>query len=187
MILADTALLDANVLHPMVLCDLLIRLALAGYYRPRWSEDILDETVRSIHRRRPDLSLDLLRRRVAAMRRVLPDAMVAGYEGLAAEMVQLGKDAHVLAAAVRGGAEVIVTNNVRDFLPALLDHYEMLVQTPDEFLLDQWWLDPHGVVKLILEQSAATTRPHLSPTDILARLRDLAPEFVQLAEPMTRA
>jgi hypothetical protein len=38
-ILADTALLDANVLHPMVLCDLLIRLALAGYYRPRWGED----------------------------------------------------------------------------------------------------------------------------------------------------
>ena len=98
MILADTALLDANVLHPMVLCDLLIRLAPAGYYRPRWSENILDETVRSIHRRRPDLSLDLLRRRVAAMRRVLPDAMIAGYEGLAAEMVQLGKDAHVLAA-----------------------------------------------------------------------------------------
>jgi hypothetical protein len=121
------------------------------------------------------------------MRRVLSDAMVAGYEGLAAEMVQLGKDAHVLAAAVRGGADVIVTSNVRDFLPALLDHYKMLVQTPDEFLLDRWWLDRHGVVKLIIEQSAATARPHLSPTDLLTRLRDLAPEFVQLAEPMTRA
>ena len=110
-----TALLDANVLHPMVLCDLLIRLALAEYYRPLWSREIPDETPRSVRRRRPDLAIDQLQRRVDAMQRVLPDAMVTGYNERLAELSTLRKDAHVLAAAVQGGADLIVTHNVRDF------------------------------------------------------------------------
>ena len=179
--MSSTALLDANVLHPMVLCDLLIRLALAGYYRPLWSRKILDETVRSIHRRRPDLAIDLLQRRVDAMNRVFPDAVVTGYDDLLAELPALGKDAHVLAAAVSGGADVIVTHNVRDFPAALIDRYQVIVQTPDEFLGHHWRRAPEAVARILLEQSAGTRAPHLRPREILDRLRPMAPEFVHSA------
>jgi len=73
--LPESALLDANVLHPMVLCDLLIRLSLAGCYRILWSEEILSEVVRSVLRRRPDIAPDRMMRRVALMNETLPDAM----------------------------------------------------------------------------------------------------------------
>jgi hypothetical protein len=59
-----------------VLCDLLIRLAQRGLYRALWSREILDEVVRSIARRRPDLSMTLLRKRTAAMQAALQDATV---------------------------------------------------------------------------------------------------------------
>ena len=110
----------------MVLCDLLIRLALAGYYRPLWSREILDETARSVLRRRPDLGIELLQRRVDAMQRVFPDAMVTGYDERLAQLSALGKDAHVLAAAVQGGADLVVTHNVRDFPAALLGQYQIV-------------------------------------------------------------
>jgi hypothetical protein len=58
----------------MVLCDLLIRLAQRGLYRALWSREILEEVVRSIARRRPDLSVTLLRKRTAAMQAALQDA-----------------------------------------------------------------------------------------------------------------
>ena len=180
-----TALLDANVLHPMVLCDLLIRLALAGYYRPLRSREILDETARSVHRRRPDLALELLQRRVDAMQRVLPDAMVTEYNERLPELSALGKDAHVLAAAVQGGADLIVTHNVRDFPAALHDHYQIVAQTPNAFLLDHWRRHPEGVASILVEQSVGTRTPHLTPHEILDRLKPMVPEFVDFAQQST--
>lgn len=178
--MAYTALLDASVLHPMVLCDLLIRLAQRGLYRALWSREILEEVVRSIARRRPDLSPTLLRKRIAAMQTTLQDATVEGYEGLLPALEELGNDAHVAAAAVFGRADVIVTSNIRDFPPRVLDRYRVAAQSPDDFLTHQWWLDPMAVVEVLVRQSEGTTRPPLSTDDILARLAPLAPEFVRL-------
>lgn len=112
--MSQRVLLDASVLHPIVLCDLLIRLARKGLYQPLWSLAIREETNRSILRRRTDLSPDVLGRRLDAMKRALPDAMVEGYEPLIPGFSALGSDAHVAAAAVAAGAGVIVTLNVRD-------------------------------------------------------------------------
>jgi hypothetical protein len=77
-----TALLDANVLHPMVLCDLLIRLSQHGLYRARWSRRILDEVVRSVIRRRADLSPSKLERRIDMMNQAVADAEVEESEEL---------------------------------------------------------------------------------------------------------
>lgn len=88
----------------MVLCDLLIRLAQRGLYRALWSREILEEVVRSIARRRPDLSVTLLRKRIAAMQTALQDATVEGYEALLPALQELADDAHVAAAAVLGRA-----------------------------------------------------------------------------------
>jgi predicted nucleic acid-binding protein len=172
-----TALLDANVLHPMVLCDLLIRLALSGFYRPLWSDEILHEVVRSIHGRRPDLSLELLQKRVEKMKRVLPDATVSGYERLLPDLAMLGSDAHVLAAAAEGGANVIVTFNTTDFAAAIRSRYDVGVESPDEFLSQAWASIPDAVIRILREQSLGTTRPHISPEGILNRLAPLVPQF----------
>ena len=175
-----TALLDANVLHPMVLCDLLIRLAQQGLYRALWSREILAEVVGTILRRRPDLSIELLRKRTVAMQTALQDATVDGYESLVPALHELGSDAHVVAAAVFAQADVIVTSNVRDFPDRLLDPYGLAAQSPDDFLVQHWWLDPVAVAGTVVDQARDTTRPPLTPDDVLTRLIFLAPSFVNL-------
>ena len=175
-----TALLDANVLHPMVLCDLLIRLAQRGLYRALWTREILAEVVATVLRRRPDLSVELLRKRTAAMQAAVEDATVEGYEALVPGLHELGADAHVVAAAVFGQADIIVTSNVRDFPERVLDPYGIAALLPDDFLLQQWWVDPVAVADTLIQQARGTTRPPLTPDDILTRLRFMAPSFVKL-------
>lgn len=175
-----TALLDANVLHPMVLCDLLIRLAQRGLYRALWTREILAEVVATVLRRRPDLSIELLRKRTAAMQAALQDATVEGYETLVPALHELGADAHVVAAAVIGQADIIVTSNIRDFPERVLDPYGIAVLLPDDFLVQQWWVDPAAVADTLVQQARGTTRPPLTPDDILTRVRFMAPAFVRL-------
>ena len=175
-----TALLDANVLHPMVLCDLLVRLAQRGFYRALWTREILEEVVATVLRRRPDLSVRLLRKRTAAMQAALQDATVKGYEALIPSLDKLGADAHVVAAAVFGQADIIVTSNIRDFPESVLDPYGIAAVLPDDFLLQQWWVDAVAVVDTLVQQAHTTTRPPLAPDDILTRLRFMAPSFVKL-------
>jgi len=166
---AHCALLDANVLHPILLCDVLLRFAEKVFFRPLWSRDILDETTRSVARRFPDIPPERLERRVSLMNEAFPEALVSGYERLA-DTLQLGEDAHVLAAAVIGGADVIVNDNVRDFADATLEQYRLHAQTADDFLVHQWWLDPEVAARVISEQSTGTRRPHLPVADLLDRL-----------------
>lgn len=175
-----SALLDANVLHPQILCDLLLRLAEHDVFRPLWSAEILEETVESILRRRPDLDPRLLRKRMDAMNEAFPDACVSGFEHLIPTMPEMGDDAHVLAAALFAEADVIVTNNIKDFPPRVAPRFEIAVKTADEFLVEQWWFDPRLVVGVIVEQSEGTRRPHLDPIRLLQTLGRVAPEFARL-------
>src|SRR2546426_6419181 len=97
------------------------------------------------------------------------------------EVVDAG-DRHVVAAALAARADVIVTNNIRHFAPQRLAESGLLVQTADDFLIHQWWLDPQGVDEVLAEMAAATTRPPLTVAQVLESLRRLAPEFVSLVE-----
>jgi hypothetical protein len=164
----------------MVLCDLLIRLAQRGLYRALWTREILAEVVDTVLRRRPDLSAELLSKRTAAMQASLQDATVEGYEGLVPALHELGSGAHMAAAAVFGQADVIVTGNTRDFPERILDPYGIAAQPPDDFLLQQWWIDPVAVADTVAAQARGTTRPPLTPDDILTHLRFMAPTFVKL-------
>ncbi len=176
------ALLDANVLHPQILCDLLLRLAEHDVFRPLWSAKILEETVESIVRRRPDLDPHLLRKRMDAMNEAFPDACVSvsGFQHLMATMPEMGKDAHVLAAALFAGADIIVTDNVKDFPPHVAPRFEIAVKTADEFLVQQWWLDPRLVATVIVEQSEGTRRPHIAPPRLVGAMGRVVPEFARL-------
>ena len=178
--MAYSALLDANVLHPINLCDLLLRFAERGFYRPLWSRDILNETTQSVARQHPGVSPESLERRVRFMEDAFPDAMVSGYEGLTPGLTVFGTDSHVIAAAIVGHADVVVTQNVRDFPAEALAAYRLLAQTPDDFLIHQWWLDPGSAAQVLIGQSAATRRPHRSPEEILDHLGKSVPAFAAI-------
>jgi predicted nucleic acid-binding protein len=172
------ALLDACVLYPVTLRDTLLRLAEVGFYVPLWSDDILEETRRSILRDRPDLTSTSLDRMFSALARAFPASRVEGYQGLVASMTNDPADRHVLAAAVTGGAGVIVTHNVRHFAEVALAPWAIEVQQPDEFLGDLLDLDPQLVVEVLRVQAAERERPPTSLEEMLGFLAKQVPAFV---------
>lgn len=120
--MAFPAFLDTCALHGGYLCDTLLRLAEAEVFRPLWSADVLAELDRNLRER--GLPVATVENRIAEMRRAFPDAEVTGYQPLIATMTCDEKDRHVLAAAVRARAEVLVTFNVRDFPPESTNAYK---------------------------------------------------------------
>ena len=74
--MAYVACVDANVLHPWILCDLVLRLSERGLFRLAWSSEILNETSRSIREHRPQLTDEQLRHRFDTMTGAFPEAMV---------------------------------------------------------------------------------------------------------------
>ncbi len=138
-----TALLDANVLVPYTLTDVLLRLAEAGLYRPLWSTSILAEAERTLVHLHPAIAADALHDRIAAMDQFFPDAAVTGWEEIVGSLTLPDPDdRHVLAAAIVGGADTIVTANLRDFPEPTLARFNIVATHPDDFLLDQWDLEP---------------------------------------------
>ena len=153
--------------------DLLIRIANAGIVRARWSERILDECFRSILERRPDLNATSLDRTRQLMCAAVPDCLVTRYEHLE-EGLQLpdADDRHVLAAAIRAGAQAIVTTNLKDFPDHILERYDIEAKHPDEFILDSIDIAPGAVARCVTEQAAACRNPPVSVPTLLDTLRD---------------
>ena len=169
--MAFTATYDACVLHPAGLRDLLVRLGMTGLYRAVWSDQILDEMVRSILRRRPDLTDEQFGRTRSLMCDAVPDCLVTGYESLI-DSVELPDpdDRHVLAAAIRSGSQVIVTENIRDFPADILAPYGIEAQVPDIFLLYLIDLSPTSVATVIERQAADLRNPPMSVSELLDHL-----------------
>jgi predicted nucleic acid-binding protein len=173
---AFPAFLDACVLLPYRLADLLLRLAEAETYRPLWSADVLTEVERNLVTAF-DVDPAKARYRVGQMQMVFPDAEVTGYQSLISAMTNHPKDRHVLAAAVRADAAVIVTANLKDFPAASLKPYDIDTVHPDDFLLDQLDLYPDPTLQCLREQIAAYNRPQVSVEDFLARFEKTVPRF----------
>jgi predicted nucleic acid-binding protein len=129
--------LDACVLYPFTVRDVLLQAAANSFYQAYWSEMILDEALRNLVAD-GRMSEENAARLVATMRRAFPEAQVTDYENLIPSMRNHEKDRHVVAAAVKAGAQVIVTSNTKDFydLPSGIE-----IQTPDEFLSNLFDLD----------------------------------------------
>jgi predicted nucleic acid-binding protein len=166
--MAFPAFLDTCALYGGYLCDTLLRLAEADVFRPLWSADVLAELDRNLRER--GLPAAAVEHRITEMRRAFPDAEVTGYQPLIASMTCDEKDRHVLAAAVRARAEVLVTFNVRDFPPESTNAYDVEILDTDSFLLDQLDLYPGLVMSALQRQSNAYKRPETVLPDLLTRL-----------------
>lgn len=166
--MAFTALYDADVLHPPDLRDLLVRLGQTGLFRARWSEQILDEMVNSILRRRSDLDAGRLARTRQLMCEAVPDCLVTGYEPLIDGLALPDpNDRHVLAAAIRCNAQVIVTSNLHDFPQEALEPFNIEAQGPDQFVLDIVNLAPARVATVIQQQASALRNPPRTAEELL--------------------
>lgn len=163
-----TAVLDACVLVPIALADTLLRVAEKGLYRPLWSSRILAEAQAATEEIHPGIDTA---KRFAQMREAFDDALVSGWEELEGGLSLPDQDdRHVLAAAIRGGAQAIITANAKDFPAAALAPLGLEAVHPDDFLLDQLDLSPPTILQVIREQAARTRRPPLTPRDLATLL-----------------
>jgi hypothetical protein len=138
-----TALLDANVLYPAPLRDLLLELAFVDLYRAKWTADIHREWINSLLENEPHRSRLFLERTRNMMDTNTRDCLVTGYEYLIASLTLPDpNDRHVLAAAIVGRCDVIVTINLKDFPNEVLASYGIEAQHPDEFLSNHLNLAP---------------------------------------------
>jgi predicted nucleic acid-binding protein len=166
-----TAFYDANVLYPAGLRNLPMHLAMTGLFRARWSDGVHEEWITALLRNRPDLSREKLERTRMLMDKHATDALVTGYEDLI-EGLQLPDpdDRHVLAAAIRGHADVIVTVNVRDFPADILTPFEIEAQHPDEFILHLLGLAPGVVVQAARRHRESLKNPAKTVEEYLLTL-----------------
>ncbi len=167
------ALLDANVLYPAPLRDLLMQLAVSGLFQARWSSEIEDEWMRNLLAVRPELSARIARTQ-AVMRRAIPDALVTGYAPrIAGLSLPDPDDRHVLAAATTAAADVIVTFNLKDFPADVLAPYGLEARHPDAFLQSFIAAMPLQILAGVRACLARLTRPPISATSYLNILRRL--------------
>ena len=171
--LADrrVALLDANVLFPFRKRDILLRFHHAGLFRARWTERILDEWTLNLLEQKPHLEPSIRSQR-HAMREHFSEAVVTGFEPLIATLeLPDADDRHVLAAAIRCGAQHIVTDNLADFPAGVLGRFDIEAVDADGFLSRTFDLYPSkalGVLRILRE---AYSNPSFTPS---AFVRDLA-------------
>lgn len=114
------------------------------------------------------------------MSSAFPEASVAGYEPLISAMTNDEKDRHVVAAAVRCHAQVIVTTNLKHFLDAALDPFGLEAQHPDEFLCNLFDLDSGRVLQAVTEQAADLRKPTRTVLEVLEALGKIVPQFAEL-------
>jgi predicted nucleic acid-binding protein len=176
-----SAVLDACVLVPMALCDLLLRLAEEpAMYRPLWSEQILTEMAKALKTKLHRSSEQAAWRR-QQMKQAFPEAMVTVPSALlkAVECIPDKNDRHVLAAAIMARANAIVTQNTRHFPKDCCEKYGVVRQTPDDFLLDQYHLYPQLVLDKLDDQAAGISQ---NRNFVVASLKAAVPKFCKLVE-----
>ncbi len=180
-----TAVLDACVLYPAPLRDLLLSLAQTELFHARWTDAIHDEWTRSVIGQRPDLKEKVDRTR-ALMNAAVPDCLITGYEPLVKALTLPDEsDRHVLAAAIVGRASVIVTYNLRDFPTEALKPFGIHAEHPDQFVSNLFDLSAPIVTAQVKQIRARLKNPPRTVDELFVTyLQAGLPEFVADLETM---
>jgi predicted nucleic acid-binding protein len=163
--------LDACVLYPAALRDLLMRLAVHGLIQAKWTEEIHQEWMTAVLRERPDLTRERLQRTRELMDAHASDCLVTGHERHIEQLALPDeKDRHVLAAAIESEADAVVTWNVSDFPKAATDVQGIEVWTPDELLVCLIGKDREAVLNVMREHRASLKNPPKTEEEYLETL-----------------
>ncbi|UPK70074.1 PIN domain-containing protein [Chitinophaga filiformis] len=166
------AVLDANVLYAVSLCDFLLHLAESDLFIPKWSKSISDEWIRNLLANRPDLKASQLKKRHLAMEHAFPDANVTDYKSLITHLKLPDEDdRHVLAAAIKSKANLIITFNEKDFPPRYIGQYKIAIENPDDFICRLLNVDQPQVLQAFLTQVRSLGNPPRSVEQILTSLK----------------
>jgi predicted nucleic acid-binding protein len=167
------AIYDACVLYPAPLRDFLMHLALTDLFRAKWTKKIHEEWMTRLLENRPDLTKEKLERTRELMDKHSDECLIEGYESLI-EAVTLPdpNDRHVLAAAIKGNAAVIVTFNLEDFPNSALRPYDLDAQDPDTFICHLLDLNPALVCTAAKRQRANLKNPPRTINEFLGKLEE---------------
>lgn len=160
-----TALLDANVLYPLAVCDALIEVAVTGIYAAKWTTRIDNEWIRNLAINR-GIAPERLWVRRDAMHDACPDWEVPEDAWRCIEpglTLPDPEDRHVLAAAIAGHADCIVTQNIKHFPKELLVPFGIASLHPDEFLYQQLHLAPFQVLPAFKAMRSRLRNPAFTP------------------------
>lgn len=165
------ALLDANVLYPAPIRDLLLQLVVEDLFRAKWTADIHREWIEALLKNEPHRDRSALERTRDLMDRATRDCLVTGYESLISSLeLPDANDRHVLASAIVGQCDVIVTQNLQDFPDDALRVYGIEAQHPDTFLSFHLNLSPGKFCVAVQKVRARLKSPPYSVEDYLATL-----------------
>jgi predicted nucleic acid-binding protein len=160
-----TVLIDACSLFSPLTRNLLLSLAEGEFFRLRWSGEILDEVERAIARSYAQKGLadgvERAGRARGAMERAFEEANVTGYAALLSDLVELPdpNDAHVIAAALKTRASVIVTENLKHFPQRILKPLDLEAKKADDFIADTIDLDVGRAIPVIRRMRQRLNRP----------------------------
>ncbi len=172
------AVLDACVLYPTVLREILIDVAGAGLFQPLWSQRILDEWRLAAERLGLSAGVE-----IALMMDRFPLAMATGEADARGLDLPDPADRHVVETALAAGASLIVTANLRDFPRNALAAVGLKAVHPDEFLRDLFLQSPEPIIAAVnaTRQRASNAGGDLTRKELMrrARLPRLAKAFAQ--------
>ena len=168
------SILDTNVLYPAGIRDILIQPAVHDLYRPKWTPDIFEEWLRIDSRLRTTHDPTKVKRTQQQLDSFFFNARINHYEHKIDGLhLPDSNDRHVLAAAIHGECDFIVTRNRRDFPDEVLDPYGIEALTPDEFLLTLFRENPDEFTDSVRAVLAKLKNPPYSVEEYLhKRMQD---------------
>jgi predicted nucleic acid-binding protein len=162
---------DASVLFPAPVRDALMRVAVKGLVQAKWTEAIHEEWISGVLGTRKDVERAKLERTRDKMNAAIPDCLVTDYEDLIPALTLPDPDdCHILAAAIKAGAQTIVTGNIKHFPDKTLNGYGIAAERPDEFLVGLVDINEGLVAQALREQWTALQNPPLTKAQFLENL-----------------
>ncbi|MBV8698199.1 PIN domain-containing protein [Bradyrhizobium sp.] len=181
----SVAVIDACILYPFHLRNIVVQAAVDRLFEARWTDAIHDEWIRSLTVDLPAIPIERLHATRRLMNDALPTAMVSGYEEHVPKVILPdSKDRHVVAAAINAKASLILTWNLRHFPEHELEKLGLRGMTPDEFLSGLFDKVPDLVVGSLANARQNLSKSRVSGSDFIGILENQ--KLIQLAKRIER-